>query len=793
MMSEYMPAGCGKTSRTHSTSIASVGLAALLCAVAVGSATAAEVERLPGTGELKAEGDLAAQMVDGIDRFLLRQTEAARDGRSKFWKRDFASPEAYARSVASNRARLRKIIGAVDPRVPFSAPRLIATVSQSAKIAEGDGYEVLAVRWPVLRGVDAEGLLLRPTAAKPLADVVALPDADQTPEMIAGLAPGVEPVAQFARRLAESGCRVLVPQLIDRGDEHSIVAGTRATNQPHREFIYRQAYEMGRHVIGYEVQKVLAAVDWFVGDAAEADPRIGVVGYGEGGLLALYSAALDERVDAALVSGYFDDRQRLWQEPIYRNVFSLLREFGDAELASLIAPRALVIEASRVPEVAGPPQQRASRSGAAPGRLETPSVDTVRQEVNRARSLVAGLSPPPRIELVTSGDGAGPPGTAESLERFLDALAPGAELAASAASPNVLARDLDNKGRLKRQFDQLSEYTQYRMRESEFVRREFWSKADTSSLEAWQKTTEPYRQYLYDEVIGRFDLPLSLPSPRTRKIYDEPKYVGYEVVLDVWPDVFAYGILLVPKDIQRGERRPVVVCQHGLEGRPQDVADPGRENPSYHQYACRLAERGFITYAPQNPYIGRDRFRTLQRKANPLGKTLFSVIVPQHQVTVDWLAALPFVDEERIAFYGLSYGGKTAMRVPPLVAGYCLSICSADFNEWIWKNVTTRHTYSYLGTGEYEMFEFDLGNTFNYAELAALIAPRPFMVERGHGDGVAPDEWVAYEFAKVRRRYAKLKIPDRAEIEFFDGPHTIHGVGTFDFLHRHLKWPKRRP
>ena len=57
------------------------------------------------------------------------------------------------------------------------------------------------------------------------------------------------------------------------------------------------------------------------------------------------------------------------------------------------------------------------------------------------------------------------------------------------------------------------------------------------------------------------------------------------------------------------------------------------------------------------------------------------------------------------------------------------------------------------GTGEYEIFEFDLGSTFNYAEMAALIAPRPFMVERGHFDGVAPDEGVAYEFAKVRHLY----------------------------------------
>ena len=150
-----------------------------------------------------------------------------------------------------------------------------------------------------------------------------------------------------------------------------------------------------------------------------------------------------------------------------------------------------------------------------------------------------------------------------------------------------------------------------------------------------------------------------------------------------------------------------------------------------------------------------------------------------------------FVDPARIGFYGLSYGGKTAMRVPAiLVDRYALSICSADFDEWIWKNTSITDRYSYVFTGEYEMFEFDLGNTFNYAEMAALIAPRPFMVERGHHDGVAPDEQVAYEYAKVRRRYAELGIPDRTTIEFFLGPHQIHAVETFNFLHKHLNWPK---
>ena len=43
---------------------------------------------------------------------------------------------------------------------------------------------------------------------------------------------------------------------------------------------------------------------------------------------------------------------------------------------------------------------------------------------------------------------------------------------------------------------------------------------------------------------------------------------------------------------------------------------------------------------------------------------LFSLVVRQHEQTLDWLVSLDFVDPERIGFYGLSYGGKTAMRVP---------------------------------------------------------------------------------------------------------------------------------
>ena len=302
-----------------------------------------------------------------------------------------------------------------------------------------------------------------------------------------------------------------------------------------------------------------------------------------------------------------------------------------------------------------------------------------------------------------------------------------------------------------RQLHELDRHSQWLLTESQYTREKFMSKLDTSSPQKFQQSDYGYRDFFYRHVIGRFDDPLLPPNPRSRKTYDEPKWTGYEVMLDVFPDLIAYGILLVPKDIKLGERRPVVVCQHGLEGRAQDTVVG--DSPYYHGFAAKLCERGFVTFAPQNLYIFKDRFRTLQRKANPLGKTLYSMIVPQHQQITDWLKNLPFVDPARIGFYGLSYGGKTSMRVPALVTNYCLSVCSGDFNEWVWKNASTRSPYSYARMGEYEIFEFDLGSTFNSAEMAALIAPRPFMVERGHFDVVAPDETVGYEFAKVRKLY----------------------------------------
>jgi len=704
--------------------------------------SAADRNPLPNTAALDWEGDLAAKMVDGVDRFLLRKIDEAAVRRA---------------GKMGTRQQFADMLGVkTDARVKPTGFEYLSEAAGSVR----------EVRWQALEGVSGVGLLFQPKDGTPQADIILVPDAD---------AAGSGDVLRAAQKLS-AHARVLVLRLIDRRENQYKMSD--------REWLHRPAYELGATLAGYEVQKILAAVDLFT----TPERKIGVAGWGEGGRLALYAGALDDRITTVASSGYFADRQKVWDEPADRQVFGLLNHFGDAELLGLLKGP-FTIEPGPYPQYIfrgdayGSTERLATRSGknGKPGKLIIPTQAELDREFKRS------VSPAGEIHFPLQRDRAFADTT---LRAFLEDL--GLKDAALAEPKEPAPALLDHQAG---QVAEIVRYNQIALINAAQVRAEYFADLKTDSMAMFKATVEPYRRKFRTDVIGAFDdkrLPL---NPRSRKFQEGPKTVSYEVVLDVFPDVFAYGILTLPKDFNTtsGDRRPVVVCQHGLEGRPQDVVGEAGYGP-YKAFATRLAERGFITFAPQNIYIGQDRFRTLQFKAQSIGRTLFSVIVPSHQQITDWLAAQSFVDPDRIAFYGLSYGGKSAMRIPPLVDRYCLSICSADFNEWVWKNAATDAKslrYSYANKGEYEIFEFNLGGTFNYAEMAALICPRPFMVERGHFDGVGPDEAVAYEFAKVENLYAaRLGIGELSEIEWFAGPHAINEKGTYAFLHKHLRWPE---
>ncbi|GHU15904.1 hypothetical protein FACS1894163_04220 [Spirochaetia bacterium] len=692
-----------------------------------------------------------------ITGFLDREIAASEGKRGTYWNRDFSGAEAYTQSVEKNRERLRFITGVRDERSPFEAPELCETFTSPALFAETENHRVYSIRWPVFENLSGEGLLLE-SRQKPAGTVIHIPHAGVTPEQLVGLE---TPVMDSFFTWPRPDQRMIIPAMVDRN-----TVKRRMSMLTNREYIYRAAFQLGRHIIGYEIQEVLALIDWI---KKESGAFVRLRGHGDGGLIALYAAALDGRIDEAEIVDYFNNRNRLCDEPIDRNVFGLLEQFGDAEIASLIAPRKLIITNYNAPELV-----LTSETGGAPGRLQKPDPNTVGAEIVRAQKLLepAYIRGWLNSSWIEYREAPGLNTAADTIKRV--------NLSVTGTVP-------DSGARAARIIRGMDKHNQALLDISVLTRREFWKKLDGSSPEKIAETIEWYRDYFAKDTIGTFEYPLSDPNPRTRLCREEKAYTIYDVELDVFEGLTVYGRLLIPAGMKKSEKRPVLVCQHGLE-REAKSHIRGENVPGETVFTSEFCEKDYICFAPQGIFILQDRFRFNQRQLNSLGKTLFSIMVPQHQQVCNWLGSLPFVDKEKIGFYGISYGGKTAMRVPPLVKNYALTICSADFNYWNYKNAATLMDFSYIWRDEYEIFEFDLANTFDYSDMARFIAPRPFMVERGHLDQTGLDEYVGFEFGKVRYYYDHcLKAPERAEIKWIDGGHTAYVDKIVPFLDKFLK------
>src|SRR5215213_3335928 len=87
-------------------------------------------EPLPGTQPLTAQGDLASQMVEGIDRFLLRETNESPARRD----REF-------RGGGERSDRLARILGATDELVNSSRLEVVAEPGESGIVGRGTGFD----------------------------------------------------------------------------------------------------------------------------------------------------------------------------------------------------------------------------------------------------------------------------------------------------------------------------------------------------------------------------------------------------------------------------------------------------------------------------------------------------------------------------------------------------------------------------------------------------------------------------------------------------------------------------
>jgi dienelactone hydrolase len=344
--------------------------------------------------------------------------------------------------------------------------------------------------------------------------------------------------------------------------------------------------------------------------------------------------------------------------------------------------------------------------------------------------------------------------------------------------PEDIRTDFDATARMGRMVEQMVGHTQLLLRDSEYVRKEFVDSVTDQ---------EELRAYFKNELIGWLDDDFLPINPRTKKAEDQSGYTCYDVLIDVLPSVELWGILTVPKGIKAGEKRPVIVLQHGRGGDPWTAMSTG----SYYESGRVLADRGFVVFTPFGNWTGETRFRWIDRVAKPTKASIWSTVGREHQQLIRWFKTLPFVDPDRIAIYGKSIGGQAAALVAAMLPEYALSISCAYFNEGARKETSVYYSTSFVFHVDSEMPMWNRGHTIEYAEMAyRLIFPRPFMVEHGRQDGIALPEWVEHEYAKVRDYYVSMGKGDLTELDLHEGGHIINGVKSYPFLHKHLNWPE---
>jgi hypothetical protein len=217
--------------------------------------------------------------------------------------------------------------------------------ARRTKLAETSRFTAEHVWLSVVPGIETYGILLTPraTAGLPAPALVCQHGMTSSPEQVCGLVEPADYTKRFGARAAERGYFVFAPLM--------------TTDVKTKSRLDRLAILGGSRLQALEQAKVLRAVD-FLKSLPEVDPAaIGIYGISWGGRTAMYAAALDERIAAAVISGHFNHTVRMMVESSphftpyidtaedYAFFSGLIVDFSDSDVVSLIAPRPVFVEA----------------------------------------------------------------------------------------------------------------------------------------------------------------------------------------------------------------------------------------------------------------------------------------------------------------------------------------------------------------------------------------------------------------------------------------------------------------
>jgi fermentation-respiration switch protein FrsA (DUF1100 family) len=356
-----------------------------------------------------------------------------------------------------------------------------------------------------------------------------------------------------------------------------------------------------------------------------------------------------------------------------------------------------------------------------------------------------------------------------------------APLIGAAQSAATLAAPADIESAQQSQYDEIEGYLDRQVIEAGRIRRSAWQR-DFTSLEAYEKSIDPWRNRLWELLGGRPYAPAEL-DPREELVARFDTHAAYRVRFTAFENVRTCGILLVPRG---AGPFPALICVHGMAGTPEGVC--GLAEPDYHnRFGLTAAERGYVVFAPLDMNTQKKRI-WLDRKAMLVGQRLQGLEQYKVMRVVDYLAGRPDVDARRIGAYGISWGGRTVMNLGALDRRVAAVAIAGHFNDLVPKMIEpSPNSSAYIQTPEEYAFFPGHFRLFNDADVVSLICPRPVFIEQGRQDHTAWWERSQAAFEEVKAVYDRLGIGERAVYSMFEGPHEIHGVESFRFFDRWLK------
>lgn len=309
---------------------------------------------------------------------------------------------------------------------------------------------------------------------------------------------------------------------------------------------------------------------------------------------------------------------------------------------------------------------------------------------------------------------------------------------------------------------------------------------ETKTAEDWQIR----RQHIvanFEQVAG------PLPSAEARVALDvkvlaeqrEGGIVRRKISYQADRDDRVTAWLLIPNH-PAGSKLPAVLClqQTVSIGKDEPVGLGG--NPDLH-YALHLAQRGYVTLAPDYPSFGEHQYDFAPQHGYVSGtmKAVWDNIR-----AIDLLTSLPDVDANRLGCIGHSLGGHNAIftslfepRIKAIVSscGFC-TFQKDDLPSWTGPRYMPRIESAYGNSADRVPFDFN--------ELVAALAPRPFLACAAVGDDDFDVNGVKDVMQSAKGVYQLLGHPEDLAACYPAGGHGFPKEArdvAYRFLDKHLK------